>query len=129
PPATARARLIPCADDRRRNPLRGSCPAVAPGPGSDLHPSLRAVPATAGAGPGGTFPLRAQLPVLGAHFGANPASASGNPGAGLIVLDACEEHEPCTLYVPDGYTPDRDWPLIVALHGASGSGREYVWAW
>ena len=75
------------------------------------------------------FPLRAQLPVLGAHFGANPASASGNPGAGLIVLDACEEHEPCTLYVPDGYTPDRDWPLIVALHGASGSGREYVWTW
>ncbi len=74
-------------------------------------------------------PLRAQLPVLGAYFGASPASASSNPGTGLIAWEACEQHEACTLYVPDAYTPERDWPLIVALHGASGSGREYVWTW
>lgn len=75
------------------------------------------------------FRWRAQLPVLGAWFGVNPASAAGNPGTGLIALDAREDHGPGTLYVPDDYTPDRDWPLIVALHGASGSGREYVWTW
>lgn len=75
------------------------------------------------------YPLRAQLPVLGAHFGANPAPANGHPGTGLIAWEPCEEHEACALYVPDAYTPDRDWPLIVALHGASGSGREYLWTW
>lgn len=74
------------------------------------------------------FAVRAQLPVLGAHFGANPA-AGGNPGTGLIAWEAGEEHEACALYVPDHYSPDREWPLIVALHGASGSGREYVWTW
>ena len=73
--------------------------------------------------------LRARLPVLGAWFGASPASAGGNPATGLIAWEACEEHEACTLYVPDDYAPERDWPLIVALHGASGSGREYVWTW
>ena len=74
-------------------------------------------------------PLRARLPVLGAYFGTAPGSAGGNPGTGLIAWESCEEHEACTLYVPDAYTLERDWPLIVALHGASGSGREYVWTW
>ena len=75
------------------------------------------------------YPLRAQLPVLGDHFGAYPAPASGQPGTGLIAWESCDEHEACALFVPDAYTPERDWPLIVALHGASGSGREYLWTW
>lgn len=33
------------------------------------------------------------------------------------------------LYVPEYYTPDRDWPLIVALHGGSGDGRRFLWNW
>ncbi len=33
------------------------------------------------------------------------------------------------LYVPEYYTADRDWPLIVALHGGSGDGRRFLWHW
>jgi phospholipase/carboxylesterase len=34
-----------------------------------------------------------------------------------------------SLYVPEYYTPDRAWPLVVALHGGSGSGRAFLWSW
>jgi hypothetical protein len=34
-----------------------------------------------------------------------------------------------TLYVPEYYTPDRAWPLVVALHGGSGNGRAFLWSW
>jgi len=44
------------------------------------------------------------------------------------------ENEPRTrggfsLYVPETYTPDRAWPLVVALHGGSGHGRGFLWSW
>jgi phospholipase/carboxylesterase len=31
--------------------------------------------------------------------------------------------------VPEYYTPDRAWPLVVALHGGSGNGRNFLWSW
>ncbi len=34
-----------------------------------------------------------------------------------------------SLYVPETYTPDRKWPLVVALHGGAGSGRSFLWSW
>ncbi|HEX7882372.1 MAG TPA: phospholipase [Afipia sp.] len=34
-----------------------------------------------------------------------------------------------SLYVPETYTPDRAWPLVVALHGGSGHGRGFLWSW
>jgi phospholipase/carboxylesterase len=33
------------------------------------------------------------------------------------------------LYVPESYDDCEEWPLVVALHGGSGSGREFLWAW
>ncbi len=33
------------------------------------------------------------------------------------------------FYVPERYTPERDWPLIVALHGGGGNGRDFLWTW
>lgn len=33
------------------------------------------------------------------------------------------------LYVPEHYTPDRPWPLVAALHGGSGTGRQFLWSW
>jgi phospholipase/carboxylesterase len=34
-----------------------------------------------------------------------------------------------SLYVPEFYTPDRAWPLVMALHGGSGNGRNFLWSW
>lgn len=34
-----------------------------------------------------------------------------------------------SLYVPEYYSADREWPLIVALHGGSGHGADFLWSW
>jgi phospholipase/carboxylesterase len=34
-----------------------------------------------------------------------------------------------SLYVPEYYTPERAWPLAMALHGGSGNGRGFLWSW
>jgi phospholipase/carboxylesterase len=34
-----------------------------------------------------------------------------------------------SLYVPEYYTPDRAWPLVMALHGGNGNGRGFLWSW
>ncbi|HEY3888779.1 MAG TPA: hypothetical protein VGL73_09395 [Caulobacteraceae bacterium] len=34
-----------------------------------------------------------------------------------------------SMYVPEDYTPDRQWPLVMALHGGGGSGRSFLWSW
>jgi phospholipase/carboxylesterase len=34
-----------------------------------------------------------------------------------------------SLYVPEYYTPERAWPLVMALHGGSGNGRSFLWSW
>jgi phospholipase/carboxylesterase len=33
------------------------------------------------------------------------------------------------MYVPEYYTPKRAWPLVMALHGGSGNGRNFLWSW
>ena len=33
------------------------------------------------------------------------------------------------LYVPETYSPDRAWPLVMALHGGSGTGHQFLWSW
>ena len=34
-----------------------------------------------------------------------------------------------SLYVPEYYTEDRAWPLVMAMHGGSGNGRNFLWSW
>jgi len=34
-----------------------------------------------------------------------------------------------SLYIPEVYTPERDWPLVVALHGGYSHGRDFLWTW
>ena len=31
--------------------------------------------------------------------------------------------------MPEYYTRDRAWPLVMALHGGSGNGRGFLWSW
>jgi phospholipase/carboxylesterase len=33
------------------------------------------------------------------------------------------------LYVPETYDSTRDLAMVVALHGGSGTGREFIWTW
>ena len=34
-----------------------------------------------------------------------------------------------TLYVPEYYDPDQSYPLIMAMHGGSGHGADFLWSW
>ena len=34
-----------------------------------------------------------------------------------------------SAYVPEYYTPDDAWPLVVALHGGAGNGAGFLWSW
>lgn len=34
-----------------------------------------------------------------------------------------------SLYVPESYSPDEAFPLVVALHGGSGHGADFLWTW
>ena len=34
-----------------------------------------------------------------------------------------------SMYVPEYYDPETAYPLIVALHGGSGHGRDFLWTW
>ena len=34
-----------------------------------------------------------------------------------------------SLYVPERFDATQPWPLVVALHGGFGQGRDFVWTW
>jgi phospholipase/carboxylesterase len=86
------------------------------------------------------YPLAAKLPPVSSFF-TDPAlredavlearlAAPANPNTGIFH----DHNEPgsrggFSLYVPEYYTPDRAWPLVMALHGGSGNGRGFLWSW
>jgi phospholipase/carboxylesterase len=86
------------------------------------------------------YPLTATLPPVNSFF-LDPALRDD---AGLLarLAEPAQENtgimhdhnEPgsrggYSLYVPETYTPDRAWPLVMALHGGSGNGRGFLWSW
>src|SRR5450631_3549685 len=86
------------------------------------------------------YPLAAKLPPVSQFF-VDPALRED---AGLLARLAepardntgivHDHNEPgsrggFSLYVPEYYTPDRAWPLVMALHGGSGNGRGFLWSW
>jgi phospholipase/carboxylesterase len=86
------------------------------------------------------YPLAARLPPVSGFF-VDPVlrddaglsarlAAPANPNTG-ILHDANEpgSRGGFSLYVPEYYTPDRAWPLVMALHGGSGNGRAFLWGW
>ena len=86
------------------------------------------------------YPLTAKLPPVSSFF-TDPAlreddgllarlAGPGQPDTGITH----DHNEPgsrggFSLYVPEYYTPDRAWPLVMALHGGSGNGRGFLWSW
>src|SRR5665213_4245020 len=86
------------------------------------------------------YPLSAKFPPVSSFF-VDPArrddselearlEAPAQPDTGII-----HDHNEAgsrggfSLYVPEYYTPDRAWPLVMALHGGSGNGRGFLWSW
>jgi phospholipase/carboxylesterase len=86
------------------------------------------------------YPLAAGLPPINRYF-LDPASGRGedlqarslgeaNPDTGVFhVKSEPGDRGGFSMYVPEYYTPDRAWPLVVALHGGSGNGRNFLWTW
>ena len=82
---------------------------------------------------------RAQLPGLHPYWllpEALPALANLEANAadvdapvGFSHKERTNTHGEYSLYVPENYSPQQTWPLIVCLHGGYGRGDEYIWTW
>jgi phospholipase/carboxylesterase len=65
-----------------------------------------------------------------AALAARLAQAPARENTGVMHIGAEPgERGGASLYVPEYYSPDREWPLVVALHGGAGSGRSFLWSW
>src|SRR5438132_3784592 len=86
------------------------------------------------------YPLTAKLPPVSQFFTepslredaalAEKLAQPANANTGIMHVN----NEPgsrggYSMYVPEYYTPDRRWPLAMALHGGSGNGRGFLWSW
>lgn len=56
-------------------------------------------------------------------------AADGSVPVGFTHKGRTNTHHDYSLYVPENYTPQQNWPLIVCLHGGYGQGNEYIWTW
>jgi phospholipase/carboxylesterase len=86
------------------------------------------------------YPLCAKLPPVSAFF-VDPSLRDDADLSARLAQPAHDNtgilhdhNEPgsrggFSLYVPEYYTPDRAWPLVMALHGGSGNGRGFLWSW
>jgi phospholipase/carboxylesterase len=90
------------------------------------------------------YPLRDTLPGIGRWFLEAPLReadcarargiADATPRAGFDVglfeaPAARADRGGFSLYVPEWWDGSAAWPLVVALHGGSGHGREFLWTW
>jgi phospholipase/carboxylesterase len=85
------------------------------------------------------YPAAARLPPVSAFFlesalrdDAALIERLASPAAdntGVIHDGEAGRRGGFSLYVPEYYTPNREWPLVVALHGGSGNGRGFLWNW
>ena len=86
------------------------------------------------------FPLARGLPPVSRFFLEPPARGDAEVEARLASANAEGPRvlhsggEPgkrggFSLYVPEYYTHERQWPLVVALHGGSGDGFSFLWSW
>jgi phospholipase/carboxylesterase len=86
------------------------------------------------------YPLAGAVPAINRYF-LDPALRDDAELPARFGAPACDGtgvmhagNEPgsrgsYSLYVPEFYTPDRAWPLVMALHGGSGNGRNFLWTW
>ena len=83
------------------------------------------------------YELRDQLPIITRYFaleGTTPVAAAATsvgdaPPRGFSHHERDGERGAYSLYVPENYSSERHWPLIICLHGGYGEGYEYIWTW
>lgn len=86
------------------------------------------------------YPLRFALPPLGRYFvepefydqlEALDPTEPDPAGVGLLraAPPGDTTREGFSLYVPERYRAQASWPLVVALHGGHGNGRDFLWTW
>jgi phospholipase/carboxylesterase len=79
------------------------------------------------------YPIRALLPPLRDFWSPDPSASAAaptpSPRASLVRVSVGGHHGGFALYVPEQYDEARTWPVIVALHGGSGNGRDFLWTW
>ena len=85
------------------------------------------------------YPLRGVLPALGRYFLEAPfharaadfdREAAPELRRGVMEAPGTEsDRGGFSLYVPEWFDATTPRPLVVALHGGSGRGREFLWSW
>ena len=108
--------------------------------GSDFRAVFRALRHTARAQEA-LYPLAAKLPPVSSFFLDHAmkddsalqtalAAVPENDKTGIFHVDNERgSRGGFSLYVPETYSPDRAWPLVMALHGGTGNGRAFLWNW
>lgn len=88
------------------------------------------------------YPLTALMPIISLFF-LNEAARGDNHLLDALALGAGSENTGVmhsksasgdprggfSLYVPESYDAAKPHPVIFALHGGSGNGRDFLWSW
>ncbi len=84
------------------------------------------------------FPLRHLLPAVDELFLERPATeialrdSTGIYDSGLVHMGAGAEpytRGAFSVYIPENFAGKSCLPLVVALHGGLGHGRDFIWSW
>jgi phospholipase/carboxylesterase len=77
------------------------------------------------------YTIRTLLPPFRDYWTPDHArlAAGAPPVVPLLRVGAGGHHGGFSVYVPEHYDAARTWPVIVALHGGSGNGRDFLWTW
>jgi phospholipase/carboxylesterase len=81
------------------------------------------------------YELQGHLPAVSRYFIAAGSAQAPEPPAiastavGFVHRERNDRRSDYTLYIPENYAADREWPLIICLHGGYGEGYEYIWTW
>ncbi len=78
------------------------------------------------------YVVRSLLPPFRDYWSPEQSTAAGDdptPRPALTRVSAGGHHGGFAVYVPEAYDAQRSWPVIVALHGGSGNGRDFLWTW
>ncbi len=87
------------------------------------------------------YPLHESLSIINRFFLERPLHGKEGERLGTEKPDfltglqhvGADEHPYArgsfSIFIPESYTGSDSWPLIMALHGGFGHGRDFIWTW